>query len=314
MHHERRAIVGRQPVDRALQHLAQLARQRALVHALGPVGHRLEVTPVAVERGQYVVERDLARLAATRTQLLVRGVRGDAIEPATERRLAFERADLARGGPQRVLGRLLRVLIAAGDAQGEPVHAVAEALDELLGRVGILAPKRLDETRVGVGAGAGRHRHAVTSYVARYRFSSPTHCSITPMSLLSLVSRIAPSRDATRKRAPASGSQPALTCPRRFASARASASRACHVVNTDASRLRNPSCTSESSEARLPIAQPPRHSRSRCACTTRSRKHRIWASGAPVGSAKQGSSVRSTKVATIWSRIAKPSSSLLLKW
>src|SRR5436190_1391509 len=299
VHHERRPIVGRQPVDRAFQHLAQLAGQRAFVHALGPVGHRLEMTAIAVQGRQHVVERHLARLAATGTQLLVRRVRGDAIEPAAERRLAFERADLARGRPQRVLRRLLGVLFAAGDAQGEPVHAVAEALDKLLGRLGILAPKRLDETGVGVGAGAGRHRHAVTSYVARYRFSSPTHCSITPMSLLSLVSRMAPSSDATRKRAAASESQPALTCPRRFASASASASRACHVVNTDASRLRNPSCTSESSEARLPIAQPPRHWRSRCACTTRSRKHRIWGSGAPVGSAKHGSSVRSTKVATI---------------
>src|SRR5207244_3702214 len=101
VHHERGPVVGRQAADGALEHLAQLAGERALVHALGPVGHRLEVTAVAVERGQHVVERHLARLAAPRAELLVGGVGRDAVDPAAERRFTLERADPARGPPPR---------------------------------------------------------------------------------------------------------------------------------------------------------------------------------------------------------------------
>src|SRR5262249_56735620 len=98
-------------------------------------------------------ERDLARLAAARAELLIRGVRGDTIEPAAERRLALERRDFPRGGPQRVLGRLLGVLVAPGDAQREPVHPVAKALDQVIGGVGLLTTQRFDEIRVDVHAG-----------------------------------------------------------------------------------------------------------------------------------------------------------------
>src|SRR5437879_1400167 len=163
----RRPLVARQPVDGALEHPAQLAGERALVHALGPVGHRLEVAAVAVEGGQDVVERDLARLAASRAQLLVGGVGGDAVQPAAEGRLALEGADLARGRPEGVLSGLLGVFLHTGDPLPEPVHAVTEPLDEPLGGLRVLAAQRLDEVGVDVGAGAGRDGHAGTSYAAR---------------------------------------------------------------------------------------------------------------------------------------------------
>src|SRR2546423_6645353 len=53
VHHEGGPVVGRQAADGALEHLAQLAGERALVHALGPVGHRLEVAGGAGERGPH---------------------------------------------------------------------------------------------------------------------------------------------------------------------------------------------------------------------------------------------------------------------
>ena len=60
MQDERGAVVGWEPVDRVAEHAAELALQRLLVHAIGPVGHGLEVAPVVVKRGEHVVHADLA--------------------------------------------------------------------------------------------------------------------------------------------------------------------------------------------------------------------------------------------------------------
>src|SRR5262249_60334372 len=94
-------------------------------------------------------------------QLLVRGVGGDAGEPAAEDRLDVERANLARRRRERVLCRLLCVPVGAGDAPRESVHAVAEALDQLLGGIRTVAAERLDELGVDVGARARQLRQAL---------------------------------------------------------------------------------------------------------------------------------------------------------
>src|SRR5207244_1891516 len=101
--------------------------------------------------------------------------------------------------------------------------------------------------------------------------------------LITLVRRIAPSSDATRKRAVAAGSQAAAISPRPLAAVSAAANRACHAINTVASRARNPSCTSESSEARLPITHPPTHLRSRCALARRARRRAVAGLGRGAG-------------------------------
>src|SRR5256712_4952180 len=100
VHHERGPVVGRQAADGALEHLAQLAGERALVHALGPVGHRLAVAAVALEGGQDVVERGLPRLAPAPAHLLVGGVGGRAGQPAPASRLAPGTAHPSRGRPK----------------------------------------------------------------------------------------------------------------------------------------------------------------------------------------------------------------------
>ena len=156
MHHQCRAVLGRQAVDGLLEHLAQLALQRALVHAIGPVVHRLEVA-VVVERRQHVVEGDLGRLLPARAQLLVGRVGGDPVDPRAERRLALEHADLAGGRPQRVLGGLLGVLAGAGDPHGQAVDAIAEALDQPLGGLGLLGPQRRHQIGVDVDPRSRRH-------------------------------------------------------------------------------------------------------------------------------------------------------------
>src|SRR5213593_650013 len=122
---ERGAVVWWQPVDRSAQHAAQLALQGLLVHPLGPVGHRLEMPAGLVERRQHIFDRDLVRLRSTRPKLLIRGVGGDAVEPAPEGGLPFEGRDLAGGRPEGVLGRLLRVFVRPRDTEREPVHAIA---------------------------------------------------------------------------------------------------------------------------------------------------------------------------------------------
>ena len=145
------------------QDVAQLALQRLLVHAIGPVVHRLEVPALAVEHGQHVVHRDLVGLLPARPQLLIRRVGGDPIDPRAERRLALEHVDLARGRPQRVLGRLFRVLVGPGDPHGQPIDPVTEAIDELLGGAGLFAPERLDQ--------AGVHIHPRTRHDSHDRTS-----------------------------------------------------------------------------------------------------------------------------------------------
>src|SRR5262249_511040 len=135
----------------------------------------------------------------------VGGVGGDAIEPASERGIAFEGADLARGRPEGVLGDLFRVLSRAGDAQPEAIHAVAISLDEQVGRALILAPQGIHQVAVAVDLSVGHQTHGVFSYRPRYGPSSATHCSMTVMSFVSLVMRMEPSSDATRNCATASG-------------------------------------------------------------------------------------------------------------
>src|SRR3989454_9834291 len=80
---------------------------------------RLEVLAVPVERRQHVLERDLVGLRFPRSELLIGRVRGDAVEPAAERRLALDRVDLARRRPERVLRDLFGVLVRPRDAMSE---------------------------------------------------------------------------------------------------------------------------------------------------------------------------------------------------
>src|SRR5262245_13573095 len=107
--------------------------------------------PLVVEPGRERIPRDLALLALSSTELLVRGIGSDAIEPTAECRLALERVDLSRRRPERVLHDLLRVLLVARDPDGEPVHLVSIRGDERLGCVDIMTPKRLHEPRVPIG-------------------------------------------------------------------------------------------------------------------------------------------------------------------
>ena len=92
-------------------------------------------------------------LALPRPQLLIRGVGGDPVEPAPERRLALEGVDLPRRRPEGILHDLLRVLLIAGDTDGEPIRAVAVCGDEGLGGAGLLAPQLFHEPRVPISLG-----------------------------------------------------------------------------------------------------------------------------------------------------------------
>ena len=67
--------------------------------------------PSSSKDGSSVLHRDLVRLALARAQLLIGGVGGDAVEPAAEGGLALEGVDLPRRRPERVLRRLLGVLV-----------------------------------------------------------------------------------------------------------------------------------------------------------------------------------------------------------
>src|SRR5690242_4858280 len=109
-----------------------------------------------VEDRQQILPGDLLPAALTRPELLVRGVGGDAIQPAAERRFALEHVDLPGCGPEGVLDDLLGILLIARDPDREPVHAVAVRGDERLGRAGILSAQCLDEGSVAIDARGGR--------------------------------------------------------------------------------------------------------------------------------------------------------------
>src|SRR3989338_8518987 len=96
--------------------------------------------PRAVDARLDRRQADPGRLRLARAQLLVRRVGGDPVEPAPEGGLLLERLDLADRGPQRILGRLLGILLGAGDPEREPVDAVA---------VGLHERGRSEERRVG---------------------------------------------------------------------------------------------------------------------------------------------------------------------
>src|SRR5262245_63722836 len=107
--------------------------------------------PLVVEPGRERIPRHLALLTLSSAKLLVRRVGSDAIQPAAECRLALEGVDLPRRRPERVLHDLLRVLLVAGDPDGESVHLVSVGSDQRLGSVGVMTPERLHEPRVPIG-------------------------------------------------------------------------------------------------------------------------------------------------------------------
>jgi hypothetical protein len=153
-------LIGRNAVLRAA--LVAVIGSSIAILAHGPIQAAHQQTSPSES-----VERDLARLRLAGPDLHVRGVRGDAIQPAAERRLTLERVDLARRRPERVLRRLLRILVRPRDTHREPVDPVAERLHEELGGLRVVAPERLDERRVGVDLPRPRGRHAARSYSDR---------------------------------------------------------------------------------------------------------------------------------------------------
>src|SRR5262245_9320557 len=107
--------------------------------------------PLVVEPGRERIPGHLALLALSSAELLVRRIGGDAIEPTAECRLALEGVDLPRRRPERVLYDLFRILLVAGDPDGESVHLVSVGSDQRLGCVDIMTPERLHEPRVPIG-------------------------------------------------------------------------------------------------------------------------------------------------------------------
>src|SRR6266545_8359330 len=86
-----------------------------------------------VEGGLEVVPQDLVAPAAPAAELLVCRIGRDPVHPAAESRVTLEGPDLARGGPQRVLRHLLRILLIAGDADGQAIDAVSIGVEQQLG-------------------------------------------------------------------------------------------------------------------------------------------------------------------------------------
>src|SRR5437660_1208737 len=119
-------------------------------YCLPPVPQRLRVLTQLVEPGRDRVHGDLVALALPAPQLLIGRVGGDAVDPAAEGRLPLEGVDLPGRGPERVLHHFLGVLLVAGDADGQPVDAVAVGRDQRLGSARVLPAQTLDQLRVPI--------------------------------------------------------------------------------------------------------------------------------------------------------------------
>src|SRR5215510_11658363 len=110
------------------------------------------MTPLVIESWTEIGPRHLVAPALPPAKLLVRGVGGDAIDPAAERGLALEHADLPRRRPEGVLHHFLGILLVTGDPDRQPVDAIAVGVEQELGRGRIAATQRLHEGCVPVDA------------------------------------------------------------------------------------------------------------------------------------------------------------------
>src|SRR5262249_45940750 len=216
--------------------------KRGLLGASRPISDGLDMLPLLVERREQVLPGHLLALALPGAELLIRRVGGDAIQPASERRLALERLDPPGRRPQGVLNDLLGVLLVSSDADGEPVDSIAIGPHEGLGSAGLLSSQHLHQSRIPIDAQGRGGRDPVgwlrllqcrgthislplasssastdvgsarlVAYSVRCRTRCSTHCSITLISLLTLVSKMAPSRAATMNCAIPAGSQSGRT-------------------------------------------------------------------------------------------------------
>ena len=178
--HQHGTVGGGQLVDGRRQRRSQLRLHGEVVRGRRPVDHRGVVATALVEDRQHLVQRHFVSTAVPTAELLVRGVRHDAIEPRAECRLASKRVDLSDHRPQGVLHDFLRVRGTAGDAAGKTVGTLAVPTHEMLGRHRLATPERVDDVMVTVCAPAGRSTHdrSFEHRLKVHRLSSPLSVNV----------------------------------------------------------------------------------------------------------------------------------------
>src|SRR5439155_17555905 len=103
------AVMGRELFERRIQRGPKLGLHGRVAGARRPVADRLSMTPVLVEGGKDLVQRDVVAPARAAAKLLVGGVGGDPVDPRSQRRIPPERVDLADHVPERVLDGFLGI-------------------------------------------------------------------------------------------------------------------------------------------------------------------------------------------------------------
>ena len=83
-------------------------------------------------------------MADPRAQEVVRAVGGDAVDPAPELRPLLEAGQLAIGLQEGLLHHILRVVLVARHAEGQPEDAAAVPLHQEAKGLGIAAPRTGD--------------------------------------------------------------------------------------------------------------------------------------------------------------------------
>src|SRR2546428_10521137 len=98
--------MGRELFKRRAQRGPKLGLHGWIIGARRPVVDRLRMTPILVEGGKDLVQRDLVASAGAAAKLLVGGGGGGPGGPRSPRRIPPARVGLSGPRPERVLGGL----------------------------------------------------------------------------------------------------------------------------------------------------------------------------------------------------------------